>query len=94
MLTGSYRQEDVLELWDLRKYEKTRVINWDGPKASENYTAGMELEKEGEENKENDSPRRSPGRTSALEGSPGKDEVPTEIAGFSRQSPAPFIYSA
>lgn len=33
MLTGSYRQEDVLELWDLRTMKKSRVINWDGPKA-------------------------------------------------------------
>lgn len=81
MLTGSYRQEDVLELWDMRTYKKTRVIEWDGPKASENFTTGMELEKD-EENKENDSPTRrsSPGRSS----SPGKDEVPTEISGFSR----------
>lgn len=87
-MTGSYRQEDVLELWDIRTFKKTRVINWDGPKVSDSFTTGMELEGD-EENKENASPRQeSPSRS----GSPGK-EPPTEIEGFSRQSPAPFIYS-
>jgi len=48
----------VIELWDLRTYKKSRVINWDGPKASETYTAGLELDADGnEENKENASPR-------------------------------------
>lgn len=37
LLTGSYRQEEVLELWDLRKNKKFREIEWDGPKVSENY---------------------------------------------------------
>jgi WD40 repeat protein len=89
-LTGSYRQEEVLELWDLRTFKKSRVIGWDGPKASDKFTDGMELDKTNdEENKENASPRQtSPSRS----GSPGK-EPPTEIEGFSRQSPAPFIYS-
>lgn len=36
-MTGSYRQENVLELWDLRKMKKWREIDWDGPKVSENY---------------------------------------------------------
>jgi hypothetical protein len=94
VLTGSYRQEDVIELWDMRTYKKTRIINWDGPKASEqSYTSGMELDgQQDEENKENASPRtNSPGRSPR---SPGKDDAPTEIAGFGRGSPAPFIYSA
>jgi hypothetical protein len=60
-MTGSYRQEDVLELWDIRTFKKTRVVNWDGPKATENFTQGMELEKnEDEENKENNRSVRSP----------------------------------
>jgi len=42
LLTGSYRQENVLELWDLRKTKKFRDIDWDGPKISENYTAQSE----------------------------------------------------
>ena len=42
MLTGSYRQENVLELWDLRKNKKFRDIDWDGPKVSENYKAQSE----------------------------------------------------
>ena len=31
LLTGSYRKEDCLELWDLRKNEKLRNIDWNGP---------------------------------------------------------------
>lgn len=82
----------MLELWDLRTYKKSRIINWDGPKASDTYTAGMELNDGDEENKENSSPRQeSPNRSPNA--SPRKEGPPTEIAGFSRQSPAPFIYS-
>jgi len=47
-LTGSYRQEDVLELWDIRTFKKIRTINWNGPKA-ETVEGDMEEEKkEGE----------------------------------------------
>ena len=35
LLTGSYRMDDVIELWDLRKFEKFRVINWNGPGSSQ-----------------------------------------------------------
>lgn len=31
LLTGSYRSENVLELFDLRTYEKCRTIDWEGP---------------------------------------------------------------
>jgi hypothetical protein len=31
-LTGSYREENALELWDLRTNKKFRDIEWDGPK--------------------------------------------------------------
>lgn len=47
MLTGSYRQESVLELWDLRTMKKFRDIDWDGPKASEAFENVMEEEKRG-----------------------------------------------
>ena len=30
MVTGSYRWKDVIEVWDLRKMARTRVIDWDG----------------------------------------------------------------
>ncbi len=30
VLTGSYRNDDVLQLWDLRKNECVRQIDWDG----------------------------------------------------------------
>jgi hypothetical protein len=45
LLTGSYRQEDVLELWDMRVNKKFRDIRWDGPKASEVSNENMEEEK-------------------------------------------------
>ena len=32
LLTGSYRQTDVLELWDLRNFKKFKTYHWDGPK--------------------------------------------------------------
>jgi len=32
LLTGSYREENALELWDLRTLKKFRDIPWDGPK--------------------------------------------------------------
>ena len=35
ILTGSYRQDDVLEFWDTRTFEKFKDIKWDGPKVSE-----------------------------------------------------------
>ena len=30
MVTGSYRWKDVIEVWDLRRMARTRVIDWDG----------------------------------------------------------------
>lgn len=30
LLTGSYRQENPLELWDIRKFEKLKDIDWYG----------------------------------------------------------------
>jgi hypothetical protein len=30
MVTGSYRWKDVLEVWDVRKMQRTRVIDWEG----------------------------------------------------------------
>ena len=35
LLTGSYRGDDVLELWDLRNFSKFRTIDWDGPKSEQ-----------------------------------------------------------
>ena len=31
VLTGSYRNDDALQIWDLRKRECVRTIEWDGP---------------------------------------------------------------
>jgi COMPASS component SWD3 len=53
LLTGSYRGDDVLELWDLRKYQKFRTIDWDGPKSEQ--LQQQENEKK-EEDKENEPP--------------------------------------
>ena len=52
MLTGSYRQENVLELWDNRMNKKFRNIAWDGPKLSETLEAQMQEEKQEEEKDE------------------------------------------
>lgn len=30
MVTGSYRMEDVLEVWDMRKLARTKSIDWEG----------------------------------------------------------------
>ena len=45
LLTGSYRQNDVLELWDLRNFKKSRTYAWDGPKNYETSFSQMEEEK-------------------------------------------------
>lgn len=45
ILSGSYRQEDVLELWDIRTLKRSRVIDWDGPKASQASNDNMEIDK-------------------------------------------------
>ena len=42
LLTGSYRPENALELWDIRKLQKFRDIIWDGPKASESLLNSMD----------------------------------------------------
>jgi COMPASS component SWD3 len=56
LLTGSYRQEDVLELWDLRTLKKVRTIDWNGPKEEKVVDEDMEEESKMEENKENSDP--------------------------------------
>jgi len=30
MVTGSYRMNDVIEVWDMRMFKKTKVIPWEG----------------------------------------------------------------
>ena len=82
LLTGSYRQDNVLELWDLRKLKKFRDIEWDGPKASSLVAgnAGMEDEEAEQEN-------QSPGN------SPTKEGEPAQTEGYSGDYQAPFIYS-
>ena len=67
MLTGSYRQDNVLELWDLRTFKKSRDIGWEGPKTS-NETIENQMDearlledeerKEESQLKENSSPRK------------------------------------
>jgi len=34
MVTGSYRQENAIEVWDLRMFKRTQVVNWDGSGSS------------------------------------------------------------
>jgi WD40 repeat protein len=35
MVTGSFRMEDVMEVWDLRMFRRTRVIPWEGSGSQE-----------------------------------------------------------
>jgi hypothetical protein len=52
LLTGSYRQEEVLELWDLRKFEKCRTYDWNGPVSAdplENHLVGKTVYEGGNE---------------------------------------------
>jgi len=30
MVTGSYRMNDCIEVWDMRMFRKTKVIPWEG----------------------------------------------------------------
>jgi COMPASS component SWD3 len=55
MVTGSYRWVDVLEVWDLRKMARTRIIDWDGTGDQVLYSQDSETDisiiKDGEESK-------------------------------------------
>jgi hypothetical protein len=35
MVTGSFRMDDVIEVWDLRMFRRTRVIPWEGSGSQE-----------------------------------------------------------
>jgi len=56
VMTGSYRQKDVIELWDMRNFKKYRDIDWDGPNTKEDFTSTMEESKQEGADKENDEP--------------------------------------
>jgi WD40 repeat protein len=79
LLTGSYRQNEVLELFDLRTLKKTRTIEWNGPKAEMPVNEDMEEQKQGEEDRENIDPQLA--------------QKQKEEEEFDRENPAPFIYS-
>lgn len=55
MITGSYREEETIEIWDLRKKVKLREIDFYGPGGSDELMSqvainfGQEEEKKGEE---------------------------------------------
>lgn len=57
-MTGSYRQKDVLELWDTRNCKKVRDINWDGPVAAK--VSDLNMEEDKEEAKEGDEENQDP----------------------------------
>jgi WD40 repeat protein len=44
VLTGSYRQKKVLELWDIRKFQKFRDIEWNGPISQELFNESSFIE--------------------------------------------------
>lgn len=88
---------NVLELWDLRKYKKFRDINWDGPKKASDQPlaaggASGSLESQMEEEKLVDGDK--PDDDKDVKDTEEKKEETAEAMSFSRQSPAPFIYSA
>lgn len=89
MLTGSYRQDNVLELWDLRTFKKSRDIGWEGPKTNETLENQMDEARllEDEERKE-ESPQKD-------NMSPRKQALEAATASkITRYNPAPFIYAA
>ena len=49
MMTGSYRMEDPIEVWDLRMNRRTRFIPWEGSGNQEDL-----VYEESEEDREND----------------------------------------
>jgi COMPASS component SWD3 len=64
ILTGSYRQENVLELWDIRTMKKTRGIDWNGPKHEPLPEDDLNDENQSEEeNKENSDPKQNTEQT-------------------------------
>lgn len=42
IVTGSYRQKECIELWDLRVMEKFKTVHWVGPEKDENFDWVME----------------------------------------------------
>lgn len=46
MVTGSYRAENALEVWDLRMFKRTKVINWEGSGNSQLVTTNDDAEDE------------------------------------------------
>lgn len=86
----------MLELWDIRKKdERLRVIDWNGPKASE--TLGQQMETKAL-NKEDDV--RVDEEEHKVHEKVEDDErkvigaEPTQTEGYTRHNPAPFLYSA
>ena len=55
LLTGSHRQDDVIELWDIRNGKRARVIDWNGPKASQDELINLEHKGADDENEIHDS---------------------------------------
>ena len=37
MMTGSYRMDDVIEIWDLRMLKRVRHIPWEGTGGIEDF---------------------------------------------------------
>ena len=96
LLTGSYRQDDVLELWDIRNNkERVRCIDWNGPKLSEPLASQMEtkvLNKEDAVDVEEE--ERKTYEKEIDDEKKVIGEEPSEVDGHHRKNPAPFLYSA
>jgi len=82
LLTGSYRQDDVLELWDLRTFKKMKSINWHGP-----------LQNEPLENQLNEKVIYE-GNDDSVNLEESKTNIRDEDKPLSSTKNAPFIYAA
>ena len=93
LLTGSYRMDDCIELWDLRVNKKFRDIEWNGPKASEGVFKGMETKPLNTIDAVEVEEKEPSEQTELTDDHKVIGEPPTEAEGYSRENPAPFLYS-
>jgi hypothetical protein len=61
LVTGSYRVEECIEVWDLRMYKRSRVIPWEGSGSQEvlmyDDETGIDLDEPFTDNEESKSSR-------------------------------------
>lgn len=99
MVSGSYRMNDVLEVWDLRKLQRTKVIDWEG---TGQQLCDIEEEEDSDENpatesatetEENKTMQSEAGQDSTSQASTQPTKAP-RVAKKPLKSIAPFLYVA